>query len=58
MLVLLNFSDEDSNIELNEAALIEEVLINNFETVEIKENKIFLKPYKAFIFSLNSTKEN
>ena len=37
MLVLLNFSDEDSNIELNEAALIEEVQINNLETAEIKE---------------------
>lgn len=52
LLVLLNFSDKDANLELEEIGAIDENLINNFETVAIQEKKIILKPYQAVIFSL------
>ena len=53
ILVLLNFTDRNSSIELQETSLINEVLINNYEPVEIKDNNVSLKPYQAVIFSLN-----
>jgi oligo-1,6-glucosidase len=53
MLVVLNFKNKESNIELSETSSIKEVLINNFKTIRIEQNKIYLKPYQAVIFSLN-----
>jgi oligo-1,6-glucosidase len=53
ILVLLNFKDHDSNIELQEIGAINEVMINNYSTVKISNNKIQLKPYQAVLFKLN-----
>ena len=53
MLVLLNFTNHESSIELDEVGTINEALINNYNTIEINKNKIRLKPYQATIFKLN-----
>lgn len=53
MLVLLNFTDHNSNIELPEIKMINEVLINNYKTFVVKDNTIQLKPYQAILFKLN-----
>jgi oligo-1,6-glucosidase len=53
VLVLLNFKDHDSSIELIEIAHIKAVLINNYDTVELTSNSIKLKPYQAILFELN-----
>jgi len=52
-LVLLNFTNHDSSIELSEIGTINEPMINNYSTVEISEKTIQLKPYQAIIFKLN-----
>jgi oligo-1,6-glucosidase len=53
VLVLLNFTNHDSSIELMEIETINETMINNYKTVEISNNKIKLKPYQAIVFKLN-----
>ncbi len=53
VLVLLNFADHDSSIELTEISSIAETLINNFEEVYKSQNSITLKPYQAIIFALD-----
>lgn len=53
VLVLLNFSEHDSNIELAEARNITNTLINNYEDLAITNNAITLKPYQAVIVSLD-----
>ena len=54
MLVLLNFRDHDSSIELSELKLVENTLINNYDSIgEIENEKITLKPYQAVILLLN-----
>lgn len=53
MLILLNFKDHNSSIELTEAGNIEKILINNYQNLEIENNKITLKPYQAVICELN-----
>jgi len=54
MLVLLNFRDHDSSIELSELKSVENTLINNYDSIgEIENEKITLKPYQAVILSLN-----
>ncbi|MCF8273682.1 MAG: alpha-glucosidase [Flavobacteriaceae bacterium] len=53
VLVLLNFTNHDSSIELTEIGAINEPLINNYSTVEVNKNNIQLKPYQAIIFKLN-----
>ena len=42
MMVLLNFSARKSSIELPDASGMGDVLINNFETVDVEKNKVFL----------------
>ena len=53
MLVLLNFTDRNSIIELQETSLINEVLINNYEPVESKDKNVSLKPDQAGICAWN-----
>jgi oligo-1,6-glucosidase len=53
VLVLLNFTNHDSSIELTEIGTINEALINNYSNVEVSKNNIQLKPYQAIIFKLN-----
>ena len=52
VLVLLNFSDHDSSIELAGIGSISETLINNFQEVDKEQSIITLRPYQAIIFSL------
>lgn len=52
MLVLLNFSSHISNINLKEIETIKETVINNYESVDIENDKVSLKPYQAVIFSI------
>ncbi|MCB9352992.1 MAG: alpha-glucosidase [Saprospiraceae bacterium] len=52
MLVLLNFSDHNADIELPEAGAIAETLIDNYDALERAGNKITLKPYQAVVAGL------
>ena len=53
VLVVLNFTNYDSSIELNEIQQIKEVMVNNYATTEISNNSLKLKPYQAILFKLN-----
>ena len=52
LLILLNFSENESNITLDEVANAKEVLINNYDGFDAQANSISLKPYQAIVFSL------
>ncbi len=51
-LVLLNFSADRVNFEAAELATIANVNINNYDSYNIRGNRIELLPYQAIIFSL------
>jgi oligo-1,6-glucosidase len=53
MLVLLNFTDHNSSIKLNEAKNIDKTMINNYNSLKIENDTITLQPYQAVILSLN-----
>ncbi|HKK11866.1 MAG TPA: alpha-amylase family glycosyl hydrolase, partial [Flavobacteriaceae bacterium] len=54
MLVLLNFTDHNSSIELPQTRAVQKTLINNYNSVvAIEGEKVTLKPYQAVILSLN-----
>ncbi|PKQ46596.1 glycoside hydrolase family 13 protein [Confluentibacter flavum] len=53
MLVLLNFKSNNSNIQLNEVKDMNKTIINNYKTLNVKNNIITLQPYQAVIISLN-----
>jgi len=53
MLVLLNFTDHSSSIQLPEANSIQKTLINNYGSLSIENDKITLEPYQSVILSLN-----
>jgi len=52
VLVLLNFSEEESALSLSELEQSRAVLINNYPTRDIKGNEIMLRPYQGVLFSL------
>lgn len=52
MLVLLNFSKDESSITLSEIGNSKKVIINNYSELEIENNTINLMPYQAIILSL------
>ncbi len=54
MLVLLNFSETDTSIQLEELQGIDaaSTAINNYDDVKTQGNEITLKPYQAVIFNL------
>lgn len=52
MLVLLNFTDHSSTIQLPEAKSIQNTLINNYESLSIENDNITLQPYQSVILSL------
>ncbi len=54
MLVLLNFTDQESSIELPETKVIEDILINNCEGLNKEKGKVVLKPYQAIICSIKT----
>lgn len=53
VLVVLNFTAKETQIALEESSAITDTLINNFDTVDINNGNINLKPYQAIIFSLD-----
>ena len=53
MLVLLNFSDHGSAIQLPEIKSIQKTRINNYKSLAIENEKITLEPYQAVILLLN-----
>jgi len=52
MLILLNFTDHNSDITLPEINKFNETLINNYNTFTVENDKITLEPYQAVIVSL------
>jgi oligo-1,6-glucosidase len=53
MLVLLNFTDHNSTIQLSEANSIQKTLINNYESLSIENDKITLESYQSVILSID-----
>ncbi len=53
VLVLLNFSEETSEIELEDEWDNHAILINNYSDVEFFENSVKMKPYQAIIFNID-----
>jgi oligo-1,6-glucosidase len=53
MLVLLNFTDQDSSITSPQIQQLAEIKINNYNSLSINNHTITLKPYQAVIVSLN-----
>ena len=52
VLVLLNFKNHDSSIELDVIEEISETLINSIAGIENTQNRVTLRPYQSVIFSL------
>jgi oligo-1,6-glucosidase len=52
MLVLLNFSKNNSTIRFNELNSAPAVLINNYDTLDVSAQAVLLRPYQAVIISL------
>ncbi len=53
MLVLLNFSAETDTATLPMSLSPQKILINNYQTVEIDQTNVTLRPYQAVILSIN-----
>ena len=53
MLVLLNFSNEKVSVILPEIGDMQKMIINNYDSFEIKGNEAKLLPYQAVIFEIN-----
>lgn len=54
MLVLLNFSDQNSSIKIPEIKTTDGLLINNYKNIDHQADKITLQPYQAVIYSLKN----
>ena len=52
ILVLLNFTTGDATIDLSELSRVDEVLINNYESLTTADNTTILKPYQAVVLKL------
>ena len=52
MLVVLNFSEDESSIELPAFGQVQKTEINNYPNATVEGNTIQLKPYQAVIFSM------
>ncbi len=53
MLVILNFKEHTSSIELDEVKDIDKTIINNYDSISVENKMITLKPYQAVILSLD-----
>ncbi|MBO0331106.1 glycoside hydrolase family 13 protein [[Muricauda] lutisoli] len=51
-LILLNFSEETSEIKLKDEWDNHSILINNYSDVEFFENSVKMRPYQAIIFNI------
>jgi oligo-1,6-glucosidase len=54
MLVLLNFSNQKSSIEIPEIKNIDAICINNYKFIDHQATKVTLQPYQAVIYSLKN----
>ena len=52
VLVVLNFTEKKTVIQMPEAGNVGETLINNYDHFSIRKNEILLLPYQALIFEL------
>ncbi len=52
LLVLLNFSDQQADFELPFEANKKEVLINNFDDIDLQDKSVSLKAYQAVVLSV------
>jgi oligo-1,6-glucosidase len=55
ILVVLNFSVEESVISLSGLDASAPVLINNYPEVEMEGNEVMLQPYQGVVFSLKNS---
>ena len=55
MLVVLNFSDKVSEINMDELRGANEILINNYADLNLQENRLSLEPYQAIVLKLVSS---
>ncbi len=53
VLVLLNFTEKDSEIELPDTMRLHEILIDNLDGAKNEKNRIRLGPYQAIVYSIN-----
>lgn len=53
MLVLLNFSEENSSITLDKIGDLDQIVINNYPDLDTSEGSITLLPYQAAIVKIN-----
>ncbi len=53
VLVLLNFSENESEFQLDPKLKVSKTLINNYSSINRKQQSITLKPYQAIIFTVN-----
>ena len=51
LLVLLNFSSREASLDLSEELVSNNILINNYESIDRNETRLQLKPYQALIYS-------
>lgn len=54
MLVVLNFSEENASITLEELSRIDESMINNYSTLSIDGTTATLLPYQAVVFKMKN----
>ncbi|MFH4969435.1 alpha-glucosidase [Gaetbulibacter sp. M240] len=54
LLVLLNFTDHDSDVVLPEIKNMQNELINNYESLAKTDDMVTLKPYQAVIYELKT----
>lgn len=54
VLIILNFSEKNSEINLSEATKISGILINNYETFNVKGETLTLEPYQAIVVKLTN----
>ncbi|NNJ89009.1 MAG: alpha-glucosidase [Eudoraea sp.] len=52
VLVMLNFSSEVATVEIPVKENLEELYINNYEQIFLKDRVLSMEPYQAFIYSL------
>ncbi|WP_299434754.1 alpha-glucosidase [uncultured Aquimarina sp.] len=52
IMVLLNFSDSEESFDIGNSMNEAEILVNNYKNLEIKNDKVILKPYQGVILDL------
>lgn len=53
VIVLLNFKSQNSEIKLTEAKSFNNIMVNNYEFLNVENGLVTLKPYQAVIIALN-----